>query len=155
MAIKRTSDKNEFLNAMAYRWQNIQEAIIARLHRIGEECLAEARRNHIYLNQTGNLCSSINYCITYKGRVMQAGEWNDTSQGRGGTKSGQVGVEEGRKFLQKVADEQPYDEISFVMVAGMPYAQYVEAMSLNVLDSSEQMAEKKVKDMLSKMFKKK
>ena len=57
--------------------------------------------------------------------------------------------------LQEVASKQPFDEISFVMVAGMPYAQYVEAMSLNVLDSSERMAEQKIKDMLQKMFTKK
>lgn len=39
------------------------------------------------------------------------------------------------------------------MVAGMPYAQYVEAMSLDVLDTSEQMAQRKIKDMLDRLFK--
>ena len=155
MAIKRTSGKDDFLKAMTIRWQNIQKAIIARLAHIGEQCLAEARKNHLYLNQTGNLCSSINYCITYKGRIIQAGEWRNTSQGRGGKKDGHAGIDEGRNFLQEVASKQPFDEISFVMVAGMPYAQYVEAMSLNVLDSSERMAEQKIKDMLQKMFTKK
>ena len=131
--------------------QRRQAALIGQLFYIGEQCLANARSRHLYLNQTGNLCSSIGYCIIVDGEIV--GEaFFDKSAGRGGEKPGSEGKQKGMEYLHKLATEQPTKGINFVMVAGMPYAQYVEAMSLDVLDTSQQMAEKKIKDMLDRLF---
>ena len=54
-------------------------ALIAQLFYIGEECLANARANHLYLNQTGNLCSSIGYCVIVDGQIVHEGEWRETA----------------------------------------------------------------------------
>ena len=45
-----------------------KKALIGQLFYIGEECLTQARSGHKYLNQTGNLCSSIGYCILENGK---------------------------------------------------------------------------------------
>lgn len=124
--------------------------MIAQLFYIGEECLANARANHLYLNQTGNLCSSIGYCIISDGQIVHEGEWQATAGAQG---NGEEGKQKGIEYLHRLATEQPTEGITFLMVAGMPYAQYVEAMSLDVLDTSQQMAEAKIKEMLNRLFK--
>ena len=127
-----------------------RQAIIAQLFYIGEECLTQARSGHKYLNQTGNLCSSIGYCILVDGSIVHEGEWKNVSGGKG---DGTEGKKQGVAFLHELASKQTSKGIVFLMVAGMPYAQYVEAMSLDVLDTSEQMAQRKIKDMLNRLFK--
>ena len=122
-------------------------ALIAQLFYIGEECLANARANHLYLNQTGNLCSSIGYCVIVDGQIVHEGEWRETAGLQG---DGKDGMQKGMEYLHQLATEQPTEGITFLMVAGMPYAQYVEAMSLDVLDTSEQMAKAKIKAFIDK-----
>lgn len=126
-----------------------RQSIIANLFYIGEECLANARANHLYLNQTGNLCSSIGYCIIADGQIVREGEWKATA-GRQG--NGEAGKQKGLEYLHQLAGEQPTQGIVFLMVAGMDYAEYVEDMGLDVLDSSEQLAERKIKEFMSKHF---
>ena len=125
-------------------------ALIGQLFYIGEACLNQARSGHKYLNQTGNLCSSIGYCILDDGMIVHEGEWKAVAGGDG---DGTEGQKQGVAYLHELASKQTTKGIVFVMVAGMPYAQYVEAMSLDVLDTSEQMAQRKIKDMLNRLFK--
>lgn len=127
-----------------------KKALIGQLFYIGEECLTQARSGHKYLNQTGNLCSSIGYCILDNGKIISEGEWKAVAGGKG---DGKEGKKQGVAFLHDLAAKQTTKGIVFLMVAGMPYAQYVEAMSLDVLDTSEQMAQRKIKDMLNRLFK--
>lgn len=127
-----------------------KKALIGQLFYIGEECLTQARSGHKYLNQTGNLCSSIGYCILDNGKIISEGEWKAVAGGKG---DGEEGKKQGVAFLHDLAAKQTTRGIVFLMVAGMPYAQYVEAMSLDVLDTSEQMAQRKIKDMLNRLFK--
>lgn len=127
-----------------------KKALIGQLFYIGEECLTQARSGHKYLNQTGNLCSSISYCILDEGKIISEGEWKAVAGDKG---DGEEGKKQGVAFLHDLAAKQTTKGIVFLMVAGMPYAQYVEAMSLDVLDTSEQMAQRKIKDMLNRLFK--
>lgn len=127
-----------------------KKALIGQLYYIGEECLTQARSGHKYLNQTGNLCSSIGYCILDDGKIVSEGEWKAVAGGKG---DGTEGQKQGVAFLHDLASKQTTKGIVFLMVAGMPYAQYVEAMSLDVLDTSEQMAQRKIKEMLNRLFK--
>ncbi len=128
-----------------------KKALIGQLFYIGEECLTQARSGHLYLNRTGNLCSSIGYCILDDGKIISEGEWIAVAGGKG---DGEEGKKQGVAFLHELAAKQTTKGIVFLMVAGMPYAQYVEAMSLDVLDTSEQMAQRKIKDMLNRLFRK-
>ena len=131
------------------RIERKKQALYVRLFYIAEQCLNNARENHKYKVQTGNLTSSINYCIIDNGEIIKAGEWKTTP----GTENGKEGIDKGMEYLREMAEAQPHDGITFLMVAGMPYAKYVEAMSLDVLESSEEMAEKKVKEMIQKLLK--
>ncbi len=129
-----------------------KRGLISQLFYIGEECVNNARTPHDgrYHNQTGNLCSSIGYCILDDGKIVHEGEWKAVAGGKG---NGEEGMKQGAAFLHDLVSKQPAKGIVFMMVAGMPYAQYVEAMSLDVLDTSEQMAQRKIKDMLNRLFK--
>lgn len=131
------------------RIERKKQALYVRLFYIAEQCLNNARENHKYKVQTGNLTSSINYCIIDNGEIIKAGEWKATP----GTENGKEGIDKGMEYLREMAEAQPHEGITFLMVAGMPYAKYVEAMSLDVLESSEEMAEKKVKEMIQKLLK--
>lgn len=130
------------------RIERKKQALFVRLFYIAEECLNNARESHKYKVQTGNLTSSINYCIIDNGEIVKAGEWKATP----GTENGKAGMEKGMEYLQQMADAQPQDGITFLMVAGMPYARYVEAMSLDVLETSEDMAARKIKVMIQKLL---
>lgn len=150
MPVKNNIDAARIRQRIEAAIQNRTRAIVAQLFYIGEECLANARANHLYLNQTGNLCSSIGYCVIVDGEIVHEGEWRQVAGKQG---NGQEGKQKGMEFLHRLAAEQPAQGITFMMVAGMPYAQYVEAMSLDVLDTSQQMAETKIKGMLNRLFK--
>ncbi len=132
------------------RVERKKQALFVRLFYIAEECLNNARKSHShkYKVQTGNLTSSINYCIIDNGEIVKAGEWKATP----GTENGKKGMEKGMEYLRQMADAQPQDGITFLMVAGMPYAKYVEAMSLDVLETSEDMAARKIKAMIHKLL---
>lgn len=130
------------------RIERKKQTLFVRLFYIAEECLNNARESHKYKVQTGNLTSSINYCIIDNGEIVKAGEWKATP----GTENGKQGMEKGMEYLRQMADAQPQDGITFLMVAGMPYAKYVEAMSLDVLETSEDMAARKIKAMIHKLL---
>lgn len=131
------------------RIERKKQALFVRLFYIADECLNNARESHKYKPQTGNLTSSINYCIIDNGEIVKAGEWKGTP----GTENGKTGMEKGMEYLRQMADAQPHDGITFLMVAGMPYARYVEAMSLDVLETSEDMAARKIKAMIQRLLK--
>ena len=141
MGIKRITPKSSaktFLNNELNRWV---DSILRKLSFVGESALKQAREGHRYKDQTGNLTSSIGYAIVVNGQVFKQSIFDVV-------KDGKKGASEGKKFLQKLISQNSKG-IVFIMVAGMPYAQYVEAMSLDVLDSAEVMAKK----MLPNIFK--
>jgi hypothetical protein len=117
-----------------------KKAIINNLVMVGESVLRHARTHHKYKDQTGNLTSSIGYCILDNGRVVLQSTFEVA-------KGGGLGSSEGRKFLRGLVAKNSKG-IVFIMVAGMPYSQYVEAMSLDVLDSAEQLAKRMIPEIM-------
>ena len=113
------------------------QAWINILQRAGESAIAIARLNHKYLNQTGNLASSIGYAIVQDGRVLAQSTFEAVDGGAEGSK---VGME----YLERVIAENA-EGLVLILVAGMPYAGYVEAMNLDVLDSAEIEAERVIR----------
>ena len=141
MPIKRLTPKGAakaYLDKQLAMWQ---QAIINNLVYVGESALKQAREGHRYKDQTGNLTSSIGYAIVVDGKVFKRSRFEVVNNGR-------EGAANGSQFLQRIIARNSKG-IVFIMVAGMPYAQYVEAMSLDVLDSAEVMAKK----MLPNIFK--
>lgn len=108
--------------------------MINNLKYVGESCVNEARNNHRYKDQTGNLTSSIGYMLLEDGKVLKESAFPVV-------KSGSKGAAEGRKFIQSLVSGNT-SGLTLIVVAGMEYAVYVEAKNLNVLDSAEQLAER-------------
>ena len=141
MPVKRTTPNKVIRAYIENRIKAFQEVVIGNLEYIGERALTQARTGHRYQDQTGNLTSSIGYAIVVEGRVHKRSSFEVV-------KGGDEGAKQGELFLKSLISQHSKG-IVFIMVAGMPYAQYVEAMSLDVLESAEMMAEK----MLPQIFK--
>lgn len=100
---------------------------------VGELAVSESRQNHRYKDQTGNLTSSVGYCVLDNGKVVKESSFDIV-------KGGGEGAAKGREFLHSLISENS-SGLVLIVVAGMKYAAYVEAKNLNVLDSAEQLAE--------------
>lgn len=140
MPIKRITPKrnaHSYLNKQLKIWI---DTILRNLVNVGETALEEAEKAHKYNDITGNLTSSIGYAVVVDGKIYKQGGFKIIKDGR-------LGAREGRKLLRQLTANAS-EGIVFIMVAGMPYAKYVEAMSLDVLDSANITVEK----MLPKIF---
>lgn len=136
MPIKQVTPKSVVKGFLNRKLDLVRETIIGNLAFVGEQALKQARTGHRYKDQTGNLTSSIGYCILDNGRAVFESDFATVLNGKKGS-------EEGRKFLRRLISKNSKG-IVFIMVAGMPYAYYVEAMSLDVLESAERLAKRMV-----------
>ena len=153
MGIKCKTSSAEIEEYFDQRVKAIRQAQINNLVYVGEAAVKEARESGRYKDQTGNLRSSIGYCVLDNGKVIKEssfdvarGVWKD-DKGRKHPYSGDAGSSEGREFLHTLISEHSKG-LALIIVAGMNYAAYVEAKNYNVLDSAEQMAERLLPQLL-------
>ena len=112
------------------------------------EMVKRAKQTSTYLDQTGNLRSSIGYVLYYNGAEVdsyfeptpaQAVEYIDkygvTRKTPGGT--GDEGAKKGYEYARQIAEGKDSKGIVAVVVAGMDYALYVESQGYDVLESSK------------------
>ena len=125
----------------------IERKQIARLQRLGEKCLIEARTNKGYMMQTGALLSSTGYAVFVDGVAIHT-DFGAASgaDGNAATK----GVRTGQTLAEKIGKETK--GVALVVVAGMNYAAYVEARGYNVLSSAEHLAERELPRELEKLI---
>lgn len=116
--------------------------IIKKLSYIGESAISEARENGDYMDQTGNLRSSVGYVILNNGKTVLE---NIQRSERGTDRS--TGVQVAKNFIQEISEKYKNDFV-LIVVAGMDYAVYVEALGRNVLSSSKLLAESLAKQLL-------
>lgn len=141
MPIKRIDlNVSQYLSEKAERFR---EACLNNLMYVGEQAVNEARQRGRYKDQTGNLRSSIGYCVLEDGKVIKESSFDTV-------KNGAQGSLKGRAFLQRLISEHP-SGLVLIVVAGMEYAAYVEAKNLNVLDSAEQLAERLLPQLLKSL----
>ena len=138
MGISRKTSDKQIQVYLDERLARLRQACLNNLKYVGEQAVNEARDSHRYRNQTGNLQSSIGYCVLEDGKVIFGGQ--DSFEV---VKNGEQGSNEGRAFLQRLISEHP-SGLVLIVVAGMEYAAYVEAKNLNVLDTAEQLAEREL-----------
>lgn len=112
-----------------------QRQIIRVLRFVGEKAVNEARANGSYKDQTANLRNSIGYVIVVNGKIV---DQDFSSSATGAKQSADNPVKYGRDLAYEIALGQP--DIALIVVAGMKYGLYVEAIGLNVLTSAEQLA---------------
>ena len=70
MPIKQITPKGRAAEALAEYMQRLSIVVMRRLQYLGEQCITEARKNHSYKDQTGNLTSSIGYVIADRKSVV-------------------------------------------------------------------------------------
>lgn len=150
MPIKQITPQRALQAAIDRRVEALMRAIVNTFCYAGEEVIKYARdpNRKRYKDQTGNLTSSIGYVVLWDGKVIKESDFSPVTGAR--KSSGISGSKQGRAFLKKLIAENN-NGIVLIVVAGMPYAAYVEAMGYDVLDSSEIKAHEIVKRMLSKL----
>ncbi|MCM1296200.1 MAG: hypothetical protein NC311_11720 [Muribaculaceae bacterium] len=126
--------------------EEVKKKQIARLQKLGEMCLIEARNNKGYMMQTGALLSSTGYMIFVDGVALHT--QFDAASGAE-SNAAQEGIKAGESLADKVGKETK--GVALVVVAGMNYAMYVEAKGYNVLTSAEHLAERELPRMLEKL----
>lgn len=124
----------------------VRKKQIARLQKLGEMCLIEARNNKSYMMQTGALLSSTGYTIFVDGIALHS--QFDAASGAE-SNAAQNGIKAGQALAEKVGKNTK--GVTLVVVAGMNYAAYVEAKGYNVLSSAEHLAQRELPRMLEKL----
>ena len=119
-----------------------EKSIIRTLNFVGITCINEARTNGDYIDQTGNLRSSIGYAIIQNGVVVNQSRFEQVKDGREGKK-------EGAELLSDFIGRNTQG-IVLIVVAGMNYAAYVET-NRNVITSAELLAEDLVPKLLRQL----
>lgn len=128
-------------------YENINTAIIANLCRLGEELVTYVKdRPEIdsWINRTGNLRSSIGYIVIHDGKLASMSSFNAVNGGMEGSSEGQTFA---RTFVEKFPKGY-----ALIIVAGMKYAAYVEAIeNKDVLASAELMMKPKIEELMNEL----
>lgn len=143
MPIRQTTPQSQIDEYIEQHIERLKQAIIYNFCAIGEKVRNEALENGSYKDQTKNLRSSIGYVVVVDGQVHQFGEFGKSN----GSSEGKA---EGISYIRTLIKKHPKG-IVLIVVAGMKYATYVSAKGLNVLDSSELLAEQLVPKLLKQL----
>lgn len=147
MGIKANFTKDDVRKRFDAFLDMVEQKQIARLQRLGEMCLIEARSNKGYMMQTGALLSSTGYEVFVDGVAIHS--QFDAASGAE-SEAASRGVQTGKSIAEKIGKETK--GVALVVVAGMNYAAYVEARGYNVLSSAEHLAERELPRMLEKLI---
>lgn len=132
--IQPTFNRDDIRKALRQNFADKLYRIYLRgLRIVGEKAVAYARSLNTYMDQTGNLRSSVGYAIYHDGRLIE----RNFKQTLGGSQ----GVTEGEKHA---ASKVPSKGFALIVVAGMDYALAVQTRGYDVLDGAEIEAEKEL-----------
>jgi len=120
-----------------------KKAVLRTLIYVGKEAVNKARSSHKYIDQTGNLTSSIGFVVLDDGVVVSKSSFPIVNKGSKGKR-------DGTNFLKSLIAENKKGMV-LIVVAGMNYASCVEAMGLDVLISAELYAEQKIPELLRQL----
>jgi hypothetical protein len=142
-----TTPMSEINAAIQAEIERADMLTIRALSLLGEMCVIEAKdrpQESSWYDQSGNLRSSIGYVIVRNGNIVTYSEFNQVKQGSDG-------VKEGKELAQELAKKY-ISGYALIVVAGMNYAELVEAMdNKNVLASAELFARQEMPKMMAKL----
>lgn len=142
MGIRQITPQNEIDAYLDNEISRLERVVINVFNRVGILAVSEARNNGSYLDQTGNLRSSIGYVILRDGQVLNNPSFKEV---KGGTK----GRSSGNSLIKSLTSKYR-SGLVLIVVAGMEYAAYVETKR-NVLASSEILAEQTLASLLKQL----
>lgn len=147
MGIRMTTKLSEVHDMLMREAERVERLTIRALSKLGEQCVTKIRDragDKSWYNQTGNLRSSVGYVIAHNKNIIQYSTFNQVKQGSEGVKTG--------KALAKELAKRYSNNYVLIVVAGMNYAEFVEAMNnKDVLASTELWAREQVPLMLEKL----
>lgn len=147
MGIRMTTELDEIHKVLMKEAERVERLTIRALSYLGEQCVVKVRDrggDKSWYDQSGNLRSSVGYVIAHNGSIVQYSDFNRVKNGSEGVKNG--------KDLAKELVRRYSNDYVLVVVAGMNYAEYVEAMAnKDVLASTELWAMDQVPKMLEKL----
>lgn len=124
----------------------VKEEVSRALMYLGEQCVIRIKDrsgDDSWYDHTGNLRSSIGYAVYDYGKKLMESAFAIVRQGS-------KGASEGRRMVNELASEYA-DVYALVVVAGMDYADVVEAIeSKDVLASTKSWATKEINEVIDK-----
>lgn len=142
-----TTKLSEVHDMLMREAERVERLTIRALSKLGEQCVTKIRDragDKSWYDQTGNLRSSVGYVIAHNKNIIQYSTFNQVNQGSEGVKTG--------KDLAKELAKRYSNNYVLIVVAGMNYAEFVEAMyNKDVLASTELWAREQVPLMLEKL----
>lgn len=147
MGIRMTTKLSEVHDMLMREAERVERLTIRALSKLGEQCVTKIRDragDKSWYDQTGNLRSSVGYVIAHNKNIIQYSTFNQVKQGSEGVKTS--------KDLAKELAKRYSNNYVLIVVAGMNYAEFVEAMdNKDVLASTELWAREQVPLMLEKL----
>lgn len=142
-----TTKLSEVHDMLMREAERVDRLTIRALSKLGEQCVTKIRDragDKSWYDQTGNLRSSVGYVIAHNKNIIQYSTFNQVKQGSEGVKTG--------KDLAKELAKGYSNNYVLIVVAGMNYAEFVEAMdNKDVLSSTELWVKEQVPLMLEKL----
>ena len=142
-----TTKLSEVHDMLMREAERVERLTIRALSKLGEQCVTKIRDragDKSQYDQTGNLRSSVGYVIAHNKNIIQYSTFNQVKQGSEGVKTG--------KDLAKELAKRYSNNYVLIVVAGMNYAEFVEAMdNKDVLASTKLWAREQVPLMLEKL----
>lgn len=152
MGVKCNINVRELRDYLEGEVQRHINQVIASLQYVGEQVVNEIRTSHIseWNDQTGNLRSSIGYIVALDGQPLGMSGFQQVD----GPKRGETtedGSSIGKEYARNLCQLYPKG-IALIVVAGMEYAAYVEAMeNKTVLAQGELEAQRLVTEMIQEL----
>lgn len=147
MGIRMTTKLSEVHDTLMREAERVERLTIRALSKLGEQCVTKIRDragDKSWYDQTGNLRSSVGYVIAHNKNIIQYSTFNQVKQGSEGVKTG--------KDLAEELAKRYSNNYVLIVVAGMNYAEFVEAMdNKDVLASTELWAREQAPLMLEKL----
>lgn len=147
MGITMKTKMSDISKLIMSQIDRVELLTVRALSRLGEECVKVARDRTpeaSWIDQTGNLRSSIGYVIAHNGKIIHYSDFKQVKQGNEGTKIG--------KDLAAEIVKRTVSDYVLVVVAGMNYAEYVEARdNKDVLATPELFARAELPKMMEKL----
>lgn len=147
MAIEMVTPIGDIEAYLAQEAERIEMLTIRALAMLGEKCVIEAKDRSpeaSWFDQSGNLRSSIGYVIVANGSIVMLAGFEPVKQGSEGIKTGRALAESLAKSYSS--------GYALIVVAGMNYADRVEALDNKVvLASAELFARKEMPNVMERL----
>ncbi|MFV0501720.1 MAG: hypothetical protein ACK5MH_09050 [Bacteroidales bacterium] len=149
MAIKMITQQKQIESYLKQCSEQVHKETVRVLSYIGERCIIEARdrsQKESWIDRTGNLRSSVGYVIVANGEIVAMSDFKQVNDGS-------EGIYRGERYARTIAAWHRTG-YALIVVAGMSYASFVEAMENKVvLASAETLAMKIVPEIMNELKK--